>query len=289
MAKITERCFEATGHTTFLCDFSPPRAGDPQLCDEAAALDVEFISIGYNPGKSVRADSAMLAAAIKQRVGKEVMFTLATRDMNKLALQSHLLGAQLLGLENVMVVRGDSFSERDLARAKEVGDFKPTELIAAIAAMNEGLDYRGTRLPAGTNFCIGACVDLGRGIEPEARLAQRKVQAGAHFLVTQPIFDVVDAERFRDTFIAILPEPLTLPVFFGLQVLERDGVIFSSVPEAIRDQLARGRSGVQIALELYWGFQESGIHNVYLVPPIRRGGARNYGAAREVLASTTRL
>lgn len=289
MVKIAECCFETTGHTIFLCDFSPPRAGDPQLLEEAAALDVEFISIGYNPGRSVRADSAMLAAAIKQRVGKEVMFTLATRDMNKLALQSHLLGAQLLGLENVMVVRGDPFSERDLALAKEVGDFKPTELIAAIAAMNQGLDYRGTRLPAGTDFCIGASADLGRGIEKEARLVRRKVQAGAHFLVTQPIFDVADAERFRDGYGTISSEPLTVPVFFGLQVLEQDGVIFSSVPQRVRDELDRGRSGVEMALDLYQKFQESGIHNIYLVPPIRRGGIRNYGAAREVLAEVTRL
>jgi len=289
MAKITERCFEATGHPTFICDFSPPRAGDPQPLKEAATLDVEFISVGYNPGKSVRADSAMVAAAIQQQVGKEVMFTLATRDMNKLALQSHLLGAQLLGLENLMVVQGDPFSARDLALVKEVRDFKPTGLIAAIARMNQGLDYRDTRLRASTAFCIGAGLDLGRGIQQEAQLAHRKVEAGAQFLVTQPIFDVADAERFRDAYNASSMEPLTLPVFFGLQVLARDGVIFSSVPQAVRDELARGRSGVQLALELYQKFQEGGIHNIYLVPPIRRGGARNYTAAQEVLAQVRRL
>ena len=67
--------------------------------------------------------------------------------------------------------------------------------------------------------------------------------------------------------------------------MEADGIIFSSVPQEVRDQLAGGRSGVEIALELYQKFQESGMHDIYLVPPIRRGGARNYGAAREVLAA----
>ncbi len=288
MAKITERCYEATGRTTFICDFSPPRAGDPQLAEQAN-IDADFISIAYNPGRAVRVNSAMLAAAIKQRLGQDVSFTLATRDMNKLALQSQLLGAQLLGLENVIVVQGDPFTERDLARVTGVRDARPTELIAAIAVMNQGLDFRESRLRGPTDFCVGATVDLGRGIQREARLAHRKTQAGAQFLITQPIFDVADAGRFRDAYAAVAGEPLAQPVFYGLQVLEADGVIFSSVPEAVREDLAQGRSGVEIALEMYQQFQESGLHNVYLVPPIRRGGARNYAAAQEVLAGVARV
>ena len=60
-----------------------------------AAIDADFISVAYNPGRAVRVSSAMLAAAIKEQVGKETVFTLATRDMNLLALQSLLLGAQV--------------------------------------------------------------------------------------------------------------------------------------------------------------------------------------------------
>ena len=289
MSKVTERCFEATGHTSFICDFSPPRAGDPELLKPAADLDVDFVSVAYNPGKSVRVNSAMLAVAIQQRLGKAVVVTLATRDMNKLALQSLLLGAQLLGLQNVIVVQGDPFNERDLARVKHVGDFKSTELIATLQGMNQGEDYKGTPLRAATEFCVGATVDLGRGIRREALLAHSKAQAGAQFFITQPIFDVADAARFRDAYSAIAGGPLTLPVFFGLQVLEPDGIIFSSVPEAVREELAGGRSGVEIALELYHRFQGNGIHDVYIVPPIRRGGGRNYAAAQEVLAGAARL
>jgi 5,10-methylenetetrahydrofolate reductase len=289
MAKVTERCFEATGHTCFICDFSPPRAGDPALLAPAAGLDVDFISVAYNPGRAVRVNSAMLAAAIRQQVGKEAVFTLATRDMNKLALQSQLLGAQLLGLQNVTVVQGDPFSERDLAQVKAVGDFKPTDLIAAIVGMNRGEDYRGGQLRAPTDFCIGATVDLSRGIRREARLAHRKARAGAQFFITQPVFDAGDAARFRDSYATGAGEPLTLPVFFGLQVLEPEGILFSSVPQHFRDELTRGRSGVELAVELYRQFQENGIHNIYLVPPIRRGGARNYASAQEVLANVPRL
>lgn len=287
MAKITEHCFEAIGHTTFICDFSPPRAGDPSLLQQAD-IDADFISVAYNPGRSVRVNAPMLAAAIQQQVGKEAVFTLATRDMNKLALQSLLLGAQLLGLENVIVVQGDPFSERDLTRVRPVDDYRPTQLIAAIARMNEGVDFRDSNLRSPTEFCVGTTVDLGRDIQHEAELAHRKAAAGAQFFITQPIFDPAEASRFQEACARTAREPLEAPVFYGLQVLEQDGVIFSTVPQAVRQELEAGRSGVEIALELYQKFQEAGLHNVYLVPPIRRGGARNYAAAREVLSRVER-
>ncbi|PKB82369.1 MAG: hypothetical protein BZY88_04665 [SAR202 cluster bacterium Io17-Chloro-G9] len=284
MVKITEGSYEATGHTCFICDFSPPRAGDAGILNQAA-IDADFISVAYNPGRAVRVNSAMLAAAIKQHVGKEASFTLATRDMNKVALQSQLLGAQLLGLENVIVVQGDPFSPRDLERVKAAADVTPTELIAAIAGMNQGRDFRDSQLRGPTDFCIGATVDLSRNLAKEAGLAGRKSKAGAHFFITQPIFDVADAEGFHRAYSQATGEALALPVFFGLQILEADGVIFNSVPQEVRDQLEKGRSGVEIALELFQKFRDGGLNNIYLVPPIRRGGARNYGSAREVLAA----
>lgn len=288
MAKVTDRCFEATGHTTFICDFSPPRTGDPESFVQPI-LDADFISVAYNPGKAVRVNSAMLAAAVKGQTGRDVLFTLATRDMNKLALESLLLGGQMLGLDNVVVVQGYPFTQRDLTRVKDVSDFTPTQLISAIAEMNRGADYREGQLRSPTDYCVGATLDLSRAIEPEARLAHRKAQAGAQFFISQPIFDVREAFRFRDAFKTAAGHDLALPVFFGLQVLEQDGIIFSTVPETVRQELEQGRSGVEIALELYQRFQEAGLHNVYLVPPIRRGGARGYGAAREVLAGVERL
>ena len=109
-----------------------------------------------------------------------------------------MLGAQGLGLENVIVVAGDAFGTRDTAAA--VYDYRPTELIAAIANLNSGADHRGSNLRSPTDFCIGGTVDLGRGIEPEAALAARKVAAGANFLITQPVFDPADMGRFVDAY-----------------------------------------------------------------------------------------
>ena len=141
--KITEMCAIQGDKTVFISDFSPLKSGSFDSIKTIQGLDVDYICVAYNPGKVVRADSAMLAYSIKQHLQKDVIFNLSTRDMNKLALQSHLLGAQMLGLENVVVVKGDDFTERDLSRVKDVSDFKPTELIEAIAAMNEGKDFKG--------------------------------------------------------------------------------------------------------------------------------------------------
>ena len=288
MATVISRSSETTGRPCFICDFSPPRMGDPVTLT-IPDIDADFISVAYNPGRAVRVNSSMLAAFIKQQTGKDAVFTLATRDMNKLAIQSLLLGGQLLGLENVTVVKGDPFTQRDLEQVKEAGDFTPTGMIAAINQMNQGLDFRGRRLTSPTGFCVGATMDLDRPLSHEARLAHRKVLAGAQFFITQPVFDISQVWRFRDTYTSIAKNDLTTPVFYGLQVLEKDGVLFSSVPDEVRRQLEQGRSGVDIALELYQAFQQEGLHNIYLVPPIRRGGARNYGAASEFLTAVKRL
>ncbi len=282
MARVVDCSYESTGRPGFICDFSPPRSGS---IAEARRADIpaDFISVAYNPGRAVRANSAMLAAAIRSETGREAVFTLATRDMNRLALQSLLLGAQVLGLENVVVVQGDRFDNRDRALLA-VNGYRPTELIAAIRALNEGTDFRGSSLREPTNFCIGATFDLGRSTDEEAELTARKVEAGADFLMSQPIFDPDDAHRFLETYERQCGESLSIPVFYGLQILEQGGVLFSNVPDHVRSELDAGRSGVDIAAELYGRFEEAGLRNVYLVPPIRRGGARNYAAAREFLA-----
>ena len=284
--KVIDVAFETTGHSSIMCDFSPPRSGEPNIVTQAQ-IDANLILVAYNPGKAVRTSSPMLAAAIQQS-GKDTVFTIATRDMNKLAVQSMLLGAQTLGLQNVVVVQGDPFSDRRISGVASVNDYRPTELIADIAMLNQGIDFRGRRLGAPTDFCIGASVDLGRGIEKEAQLALKKVQSGAEFLITQPIFDVDHVARFRESYGYHAGKAGTLPIFFGLQILENDGVVFTSVPSSIRSELERGRSGIDIALDLYQKFQDARLNNIYLMPPIKRGGIRNYDAAQEFISKVSK-
>ena len=284
--KVIDVAFETTGHSSIMCDFSPPRSGEPNIVIQAQ-IDANLIFVAYNPGKAVRTSSPMLAAAIQQS-GKDTVFTIATRDMNKLAVQSLLLGAQTLGLQNVVVVQGDPFSDRRISGVASVNDYRPTELIADIAMLNQGIDFKGRRLGAPTDFCIGASVDLGRGIEKEAQLALRKVQSGAEFLITQPIFDVDHVARFRESYGYHAGKAGTLPIFFGLQILENDGVVFTSVPSSIKSELERGRSGIDIALDLYQKFQDARLNNIYLMPPIKRGGIRNYDAAQEFISKVSK-
>jgi 5,10-methylenetetrahydrofolate reductase len=285
--KVTEKCAAQGDELLFVCDFSPLKtsaaAGHVQ---DASILDADFISVAYNPGKAVRVDSAMLAYTLKQQAGKDVIFNLATRDMNKLALQSHLLGAEMLGLDNVMIIGGDPFTERDLTRQKDVSDFKPTELIQAVGQMNRGLDFKGFKLKTSTDICVGASIDLGRGVDREARLTYRKVQAGAQFFLAQPVFDKTEIVSFLNAFESTAGSELAQPVFFGLQVLVKGGVLFSNVPEAISQDLNKGRSGVDIALELLAELRELGIKRIYLIAPILKGGARDYEAAQSVIQAS---
>ena len=268
-----------------ICDFSPPRGASPELLDPAVNLDADFISVAYNPGRSARVISPMAAYWIRHHTGKEVLFTLATRDMNALALQSLLLGAELLDLENVVVVKGDPFSDRDLGVTNPVNDYSPTGLIASISAMNEGADLKGLKLRNPTSFCVGATLDLGRGIEAEAALTRRKIEAGAQYFLAQAVFDPAQARDFVDAYARRHGEELPVPVFYGIQVMAPDSVILSQVPEWVTEDLRRGRSGPDIAIQLIRDFRDEGFPSIYLVPPILKGGRRDYEAAQIVLES----
>ena len=285
IVKVTEAYAAASRRPVTLCDFSPPRTGDPTALQDVRLLDTDFVCVAYAPGRAVRADSLAVAAWIQRDTGKGVVCNLSPRDQNRLALQNHLLGAELLGVENVLVLQGDAFSERDRERVRAVDEYTATGLLTAIGQLNQGVDFRGSKLAAPTDICAGGAVDLGKGIEAEVKLARRKVEAGAQFLATQPIFDLADRERFYEGYRALTGGNLPIPVFWGLQVLVQDGVVFASVPQQARDQLTAGRDGVEMALELLEAFKQAGVRGIYLVPPILRGGARDYAAAGRVLAT----
>lgn len=287
--KVTEKCAAQGDQLLFVCDFSPLKSSAAaEHVQNAAILDADYISVAYNPGKAVRADSAMLAYTIKQQAKKDVIFNLATRDMNRLAMQSHLLGAEMLGLENVMIIGGDPFTERDLTSVQDVSDFRPTELIQAVGEMNQGLDFKGFKLKTPTDICAGASIDLDRGVAREARLTYQKVKTGAQFFLAQPAFDKGKILSFLNAYESIAGQELGQPVFFGLQVLVKGGVLFSNVPDSIKQNLDRGRKGTDIALELLAELQEIGIKRIYLIAPILKGGARDYEAAQEVIEAARR-
>lgn len=273
----------AAGRVFIVCDVSPPRGAEFASLDEIAAISADFYCVAYAPGRAVRLDSLVAAARIRAATGRDAIFNLATRDMNRLALQNHLLGAQALGVTNVVIVRGDDLTERDRGRLRAVHDSTPTGLLAAIAAMNTGKDFRGLALTAPTRLCAGATLDLARGHEHEATLTARKVRAGAAFLLTQPIFEPEAAEQFLETYRRVAGESLAVPVLWGFPVLTKESITFGAMPESWRRDLDAGRPGADLAAEHLRRFTATGLTALYVMPPILRGGQRDYAAAADAL------
>ena len=285
MTKVIDRYVESTNKIVVLCDFTPPRSGDPKALDRVAVVEADYVCVAYNPGKLPRVNSVIAAHIIRERTGRDVVFNIATRDMNKLAMQSQLLGAQMMKLQNVIALQGDGFTDTETQRVKAVEDFTPTGLIAALSAMNEGLDYRGSKMRGNTDFCIGATLDLERDLVKEVKLAQRKIKAGAHYFITQPIYDLNLRQRFLDEYEIQIGITFPAPVFWGLQILDKEGIMLGNVPPEIRQQLDSGRPGSEIASKLLQSYVAANVRGVYLVPPILRGGARDYDVAQQVLES----
>jgi 5,10-methylenetetrahydrofolate reductase len=285
MTKITDALAQSS-KPVFIADFTPPRGAEPALLDDAVRLrQADFVSVAYNPGKLVRLDSVTAAYLLKQRFGTDTVFNLSPRDMNKIALESRLLGAATLGLENVLVLQGDGLTERE--KAASVADYTATALIAAARTLNKGLDYRKSKLDSAGDFCIGAALDLGREAGAEVALTHKKVEAGAHFFIAQPVFSAEPVEAFHEAYRAATGHALTVPIFWGVQILAKDGVRFSSIPAGVRKEVEQGRDGVEIAREAYDSLRGRGENAFYLIAPIMRGGARDYDAASRFLAEVT--
>jgi len=276
------------GRTLIACDVSPPRGAEIEALPAIAEVPADFYCVAYAPGRAVRLDSLAAAFVIRQATGRGTIFNLATRDMNRLALENHLLGAQALGQPNVVVVRGDDLTARDQALFRAVHDLTPTALIAAAVAMNAGTDFRGSALRAPTRLCVGGTLDLARGHEHEARLTARKVQAGAMFLITQPVYAPEEVERFRETYRRLNGESLDVPVLWGFPVLAKDSITFGTLPERWRRDLDAGRPGAELAAEELGRFFAAGLTALYVMPPILRGGVRDYVAAATALANAGR-
>ena len=283
MTKIADIHARRSGEPTFICDFSPPRGASYTDIDSALSLNAHCLSVPYNPGKSVYASSPIAARAVNSHTGKDVAFTIATRDMNVLAAQSLLLGAALLGLQNVVIVRGDDFTPTELRRTKPVHDRTPTALIGSMAAMNQGIDFRGRPLSDPTDFCIGATIDTNRDTESEIRLTHRKIEAGAHFLLSQPGFTIEAPLQLIHAYELSYGARPAIPIFYGIQMIAPGSRAFSPVPHSARDSLHAGVSPADIAIRTIDSFIEAGITAFYLMPPIFPGGQRDYHSAAQVL------
>ena len=262
-----------------ICDYSPPRSPFQLNVDSIAQLPIDYLSVAYNPGRSPRVDSVTVARSLQEKTGKPAIFTIATRDMNKIAIQSQLLGASMAGLNHVLLLGGDSLTKEELSfGATEVRNYKSTELISSTAQLSAGLDYRGKPIQSPPAFCIGAALDTTRDPSKEVALTMKKIEAGADFFITQPIYKFSECAEFLTAYRHIAGEELSVPIFWGLQVLTSDGPIFGKPPEMLLRNLEEGVPSVGIAKKQLREMLIAGVKGIYLIPPISANGRRSYSS-----------
>ncbi len=148
--------------------------------------------------------------------GVEPIYQLTCRDRNRLALQSDLLSAWILGIENVLCLTGDHPSLGDHPEAKPVFDFDSVQLLKAATSLNSGKDFSGHDLEGSPNFFLGAVVSPGADpLEPQLIKMKKKVSAGAKFFQTQAVYDMDRFQKFVDQV-----NDLDVPIIAGIVILK---------------------------------------------------------------------
>ncbi len=172
--------------------------GPPQSCDGDVIRDksrhfkgfVDAVNVTDNQRAIVRL-SSLASAKILLDEGIEPIVQMTCRDRNRLAMQSDLLGAAALGIRNVLCLTGDYQSFGDEPEAKGVFDLDSIQLIAAVANMNSGFLLSGSEMKKPTEFLIGAAANpFAEPFEMRLIRLHKKIAAGAHFIQTQPVFDM---------------------------------------------------------------------------------------------------
>lgn len=243
----------------------PPRGTSPEhllgKAQRCKDLGVDAINVPDGPRAMARMSALATAVLIEQRVGLETILHMACRDRNLLGMQSDLIGASALGIRNVLCITGDPPKLGPYPHATAVFDVDAIGLVNMVARLNSGLDLGGSSIGTTASFSIGVGANPG-AIDPERERSRFrwKVEAGAEWVMTQPVFDVEALFRFLD-----FAEPYGLPVLAGIWPLrnlrnaefmahEVPGVI---VPPGILERMGRWTSaedqlkeGLAIAQEL---------------------------------------
>ena len=283
MNNILEAINRKINKPFILCDFSPPKGGNPDLLADANELTPDMFMVAYAPGNSVRVNPIFVAEWIQNKTKVPSMFAISTRDENKRAIQSLLLGAELKDLRNLLVVAGDKSVDGHLSMQVGMKYSGPTELIASVKAMNDRRDYQGKPLIYPTRFCVGAALDLSRDWENEVQLTKAKVDQGCDFMISQPVFDINLPHKFLSFYKDSIGENLNVPIMWGIQMVEKNTVSFAAVPEWLYQELENGRLAHEITIDLIRQYREIGIETFYLIPTVFKGGRRDYVSAQSVI------
>ena len=161
------------------------------------SVGVDAVNIPDSPRASARMSNQALCLMVAQQVGIEPMLHYTCRDRNVLGIQSDLLGASALGIRNLICITGDPPKMGDYPDATAVFDVDAIGLVNIVHNLNHGLDIGSNPIGNGTKFVIGVGANPGvPNIDEEIRRFEYKVQAGAEYAVTQPVFDLRLLEDF---------------------------------------------------------------------------------------------
>ncbi len=250
-----------SGSFVVTSEVGPPKGVDTAKIMADAELvrgRVDAVNVTDLQSSVMRMGSLAVSVLLKQR-GFEPVFQLTCRDRNRLALQSDLLSAAGLGIENLLILTGDHTTMGDHPDAKPVFDLDSVQLLEVVRKLQEGSDMRGNKLEgAPPRFCTGAVVNPGaEPLEPQIMKMEKKIAAGAEFFQTQAVFDIGVFEEFLKA-----TRHLHVPVMAGIVLLKSAGmarfmnknVAGISVPEDLikeMDQAAdKAAASVEIASRL---------------------------------------
>ena len=244
-----------------------------------ASKKVDAIDINSGAMARVGMDALVVAGALEAR-GVETVPHLTTRDQNIIGLQAMLLGAWTVGgVRNVLAITGDPPSVGDYPETSGVYEVDSVGLVKIVHRLNQGTDWAGKTLGGQTNFTIGVAVNpVADDLDAEIARFLAKVEAGAHFAMTQPLFD---PEHWH-AFLKKLGGKVPIPVLIGIWPLnsykqalrlnnEVPGIV---IPEPLLKSMeAAGASardrGFEVAREmLAWARTE--LAGAYLIPPFKR-------------------
>jgi homocysteine S-methyltransferase len=276
-----------------LVEMMPPRGIDCSKELEGARMladrGVHAISVMDSPRASARISAQSLCIQIRQQTGVETVVHYSCRDRNLLSIQSDLLGAASLGLRNILCMTGAPPKLGNYPDATAVFDVDSIGLVNVLRLLNHGLDIGANPFGASTNFTIGVTANPGApDIENELRRLRFKVEAGAEYVITQPVFDLTLLEQFIRRI-----EVYRIPVIAGIWPLTslRNAEFMKndlrvSVPEWIMLRMAQAstaeaaqKEGTRMAQEMLEAVRPY-VQGVQLSLP-----RNQYAAAAEVLAS----
>lgn len=206
------------GHTVIV-ELDPPRDLDiSKFMVGAAALkdaNVDAITMADNSLAVTRMSNLALAALVQEQIGITPLIHVACRDRNLIGTQSHLMGLDALGIDHVLAVTGDPARFGDLPDSSSVYDMTSFELIRMTKQLNDGVAFSGKPLKQKANFVVGAAFNPNvKHLDKAVQRLEKKIAAGADYIMTQPVYDVGLIER-----IAQATQHLSVPIFIGIMPL----------------------------------------------------------------------